>query len=160
MIEDIIKANTAALTALTAAINNLLAKSAENAAASEVTPAAPAPVNLAPAPVNPAPAPVNPAPAPVNPAPAPVNPAPAPVNPAPVSAQITDISAGPAASGCSDTCLTLEAVRNMCVTAGANGHTQDVVNFLANRHLRRLNELDPSEYPALITFLKKQGAIS
>lgn len=134
MIDEVIKSHIDALNANTEAINRLIAILSNSPALAPapvppVTPAAPATV------VNNAT--VTPAPAPMPAAPAPV----ATGTPAPTPA------------------MTLEELRNICVTAGAKGFTGAVVEFLTGQGVKKINDLNPAMYPALIDFLKSKGAI-
>lgn len=147
MIDEVIKSHIDALNANTEALNRLISLLSNSPALAPapvppVTPAAPATVvnnaTVAPAPVVQLVPASTPAPAP---APAPVannaTTAPAPTQPA----------------------MTLEELRNICVTAGAKGFTGAVVEFLTGQGVKKINDLNPAMYPALIDFLKSKGAI-
>ena len=142
MIDEVIKAHIDAINANTEALNRLISLFSKPSA----TPLSIPDVKFelfdtqsAPATTRPSPAFVNPAsaPAPVAPAPAPAPAEPAPAQPA----------------------MTLEQLRGYCATAGANGHTQDVIDFLRDRGLKRVSELQPSQYEELLAYLKDKGAL-
>lgn len=138
MIDEVIKSHIDALNANTEALNRLISLLSNSPA---LAPAPATVVNnatVAPAPVVQLVPASTPAPAP---APAPVannaTTAPAPTQPA----------------------MTLEELRNICVTAGAKGFTGAVVEFLTGQGVKKINDLNPAMYPALIDFLKSKGAI-
>ena len=138
MIDEVIKSHIDALNANTEAINRLIAVLSNSRAV------APAPGTVTVVPLSAPTAPSSPVSPAVTPAPAPMPAAPAPVatgTPAPTPA------------------MTLEEVRNICTTAGAKGFTAVVVEFLAGQGVKKLNDLNPAMYPALIEFLKSKGAI-
>lgn len=138
MIDEVIKSHIDALNANTEAINRLIAVLSNTPAV------APAPGTVTVVPLSAPTAPSSPVSPAVTPAPAPMPAAPAPVatgTPAPTPA------------------MTLEEVRNICTTAGAKGFTAVVVEFLAGQGVKKLNDLNPAMYPALIDFLKTKGAI-
>lgn len=143
MIDEVIKAHIDAINANTEALNRLISLFSKPSATPLSIPEVKFELfdtQAAPATTRPAPAFVNPAPA--SPAPAPA-PAPAPTPEAP--------SAKPA--------MTLEQLRGYCATAGANGHTQDVIDFLRDRGLKRVSELQPTQYEELLAYLKDKGAL-
>lgn len=141
MIDEVIKSHIDALNANTEALNRLISLLSISPALAPapvppVTPAAPATVvnnaTVAPAPVVQLVPASTPAPVANN-----ATTAPAPTQPA----------------------MTLEELRNICVTAGAKGFTGAVVEFLTGQGVKKINDLNPAMYPALIDFLKSKGAI-
>lgn len=132
MIDEVIKSHIDALNANTEALNRLISLLSNSPA-------------LAPAPVSPV-TPAAPATVVNN---ATVTPAPMPAVPAPVA------TGTPAPTPA----MTLEELRNICVTAGAKGFTGAVVEFLTGQGVKKINDLNPAMYPALIDFLKSKGAI-
>lgn len=142
MIDEVIKAHIDAINANTEALNRLISLFSKPSA----TPLSIPDVKFELFDTQSAPATTRPSPAFVNPAPAP-----APVAPAPAPAPAEPAPAQPA--------MTLEQLRGYCATAGANGHTQDVIDFLRDRGLKRVSELQPSQYEELLAYLKNKGAL-
>lgn len=142
MIDEVIKAHIDAINANTEALNRLISLFSKPSA----TPLSIPDVKFELFDTQSAPATTRPSPAFVNPAPAP-----APVAPAPAPAPAEPAPAQPA--------MTLEQLRGYCATAGANGHTQDVIDFLRDRGLKRVSELQPSQYEELLAYLKDKGAL-
>lgn len=142
MIDEVIKSHIDALNANTEAINRLIAILSNSRAV------APAPGTVTVVPLSAPTAPSSPVSPAVTPAPAPMPAAPAPV-----------ATGTPAPTPAPTPAMTLEEVRNICTTAGAKGFTAVVVEFLAGQGVKKLNDLNPAMYPALIDFLKTKGAI-
>ena len=68
---------------------------------------------------------------------------------APVAAPAAPVAAPAAMSG--------DALRKLCVRAGAAGLTAEVVQFLSEHGVTKLAALPPADYPALVALLKSKG---